>query len=161
MQIILTPNDIIERCIWDKYRKFVLHNKTENELKKIIEDNNPVTISENDAYVVGLLKIIETDNLIHRFNENIVEVLQIKSNIINDDLFINKNVIMKELSTYMNKFPDYYKPSFNYKNAIDELRKYVSEVEENVNNLNILTTKQKEKIFNFINSKEVRKCLIF
>ena len=157
MQIILTPNDIIERCIWDKYRKFVLHNKTENELKKIIEDNNPVTISENDAYVVGLLKIIETDNLIHRFNENIVEVLQIKSNIINDDLFINKNVIMKELSTYMNKFPDYYKPSFNYKNAIDELRKYVSEVEENVNNLNILTTKQKEKIFNFINSKEVRK----
>jgi hypothetical protein len=159
MQIILTPNDIIERCLWDKYFKFVLYNKTENEIKTFIEENSPITISEEDAYAIGLLKIIETDNLIHRFNENIIEILQIKSNIINNDLFINKNVIMKELTTYMYKFPIYYKPAFNYKKAIEELDKYIKMIEENVNKLEIVTTKQKDKIFNFINSKDIRKCL--
>ena len=159
MQIIVTPSDIIQRCIWDKYRKFCLHDKTEEEVKKIVEDNKPVSLSEEDAYVVGLLRIIETDNLIHRFNENVLDVLQIKSNVFKDELYINKSSMLKEISTYFLKFPDYYKPPFNYKQALDELRIYVKMVEGKVLELEVTNVKQREKIFIYYKSKDIKKCL--
>ena len=34
MQIIVTPNYIIQRCVWDKYKKFILYEKNEEEVKK-------------------------------------------------------------------------------------------------------------------------------
>ena len=71
MQIIISPNDIIQRCLWDKYKKFCLHEKDEKEIEKIIESNKPVSLNENDAYVIGLLKVIETDNLRRDFTFNL------------------------------------------------------------------------------------------
>jgi hypothetical protein len=159
MQIIITPNDIIERCLWDKYKKFVLFNKTEHDIKMMVDENLAIPISEEDAYAIGLLKIIETDNLIHRFNENMLDTLQIKSNIINDELFINKNSILKEINSYLNKFPEYFKPKFNYKKAIEELKEYISKIEAKVSSLEERPVKQKEKIFIYLNSKDIRKCL--
>jgi len=159
MQIIVTPNDIIQRCLWDKYKKYCLHNKSEDEVKKIVDENKPVHLNEEDAYVIGLLKIIETDNLIHRFNENILDSLQIKSNIIKDELFINKTTITKEITTYLDKFPDYYKAPFNYKQSIHELKNYIIVVEGKLKNLEIINVKQRDKVFMYYNSKDVRKCL--
>ena len=77
MQIIVTPNDIIQRCLWDKYKRFCLHDKNEEEIKNVVESNKPISLNENDAYVIGLLKIIETDNLVHRFNDDVFDFLQI------------------------------------------------------------------------------------
>lgn len=159
MQIIVTPNDIIQRCLWDKYKKYCLHNKSEDDIKKMVDENKPVHLNEEDAYVIGLLKIIETDNLIHRFNENILDSLQIKSNIIKDELFINKTTITKEITTYLEKFPDYYKAPFNYKQSIHELKSYIVTVEGKIKNLEIINVKQRDKVFMYYNSKDVRKCL--
>lgn len=159
MQIIMTPNDIIERCLWDKYKRFVLYDLTEDEIKSLVEENLPVSLSENDAYAIGLLKVIETDNLIHRFNENILEVLQVKSNIINDELFINKASILKEITTYMNKFPEYFKANFNYKKAIEELKEHLIRIEQEVLLLEEKHVKQKDKMFIYLNSKDIKKCL--
>ena len=159
MQIIITPNDIIQRCLWDKYKKYVLHDLKEEDIQKLVEDNKPISLSENDAYAIGLLKIIETDNLVHRFNENILDALQIKSNIIKDELYINKNVILKEISTYMEKFPKYYKAPFNYKESLIELEKYTNIIQEAVSDLEITNVKNREKIFLYYMSKDVRKCL--
>ena len=159
MQIIVTPNDIIQRCLWDKYKKFILYEKQEEEIKKIVEENKPFSLTEEDAYVIGLLKIIETDNLIHRFNENVLDILQIRSNIIQDELYINKNNITKEIQNYMNKFPEYYKPTFNYKQAIEELKVYIKEVEKKVSDLEVTNVKNKDKMFVYYKSKDIRKCL--
>lgn len=159
MQIIVTPNDIIQRCLWDKYKRFCLYSKDENEIIKLIEENKPFHLNEEDAYAIGLLKVIETDNLIHRFNENILDSLQIKSNVIKDELYINKNTIIKEISTYLEKFPDSYKAPFNYKQSIHELKNYIQMVETKMNSLEITNVKQKEKIYIYYNSKDVRKCL--
>lgn len=159
MQIILTPNDIIQRCLWDKYKKFILYEKTEEEVKKIVDDNKPFSISEEDAYAIGLLRIIETDNLVHRFNENILDVLQIKSNIIKDELYINKTTLTREVSTYMLKFPDYYKSPFNYKQSIEELKDYLKKIEKSVSELEIINVKNKDKMFAYYRSKDVRKTL--
>ena len=159
MQIIVTPSDIIQRCLWDKYKRFCLHDKTEDDLKKMIEDNKPFHLNEEDAYAIGLLKVIETDNLVHRFNENMLDSLQIKSNVIKDELYINKTTITKEITTYLDKFPDYYKAPFNYKQAIHELKNYIQVVETKMTSLEIVNVKQKEKIFVYYKSKDVRKCL--
>ena len=159
MQIIVTPNDIIQRCLWDKYKKFIVYEKTEEEVKKIVDENKPFSLSEEDAYAIGLLRIIETDNLVHRFNENILDVLQIKSNIIKDELYINKTTIVREISTYMNKFPEYYKAPFNYKQAIEELKKYIEDVENKIATLEIINVKNKDKMFAYFRSKDIRKCL--
>jgi len=159
MQIIVTPNDIIQRCIWDKYKKFILYEKTEDNVKKIIDENKPFSLSEEDAYAIGLLKIIETDNLVHRFNENILDILQIKSNIIKDELYINRTTILREISIYMKKFPEYYKAPFNYKTAIEDLKKYIEYVDNKISELEIINVKNKEKMFVYFRSKDIRKCL--
>lgn len=161
MQIIISPNDIIQRCLWDKYKKFCLHEKDEKEIEKIIDSNKPVSLNENDAYVIGLLKVIETDNFVHRFNEDILDYLQIKSSIINDELFINKSSIVKFIFNYLDKFPSYYKPTFNYKNGIDDLVKYINRIKENIEKLETTTIKNKDKLFTYYVSREVKKLLTF
>jgi len=160
MQIIVTPSDIIQRCLWDKYKRYIVYEKPEEEIKKLVEDNKPFSLSEEDAYAIGLLKVIETDNLIHRFNENILDVLQIKSNIIKDELYINRTTTLKEISTYMTKFPDYYKAPFNYRQSIEELKKYIEDIDKKVGGLEIINVKNKDKMFAYFRSKDIRKCLI-
>lgn len=160
MQIIVTPNDIIQRCLWDRYKKFILYEKQEEEIKKVVEENKPFSLSEEDAYVIGLLKIIETDNLIHRFNEIILDILQIKSNIIQDELYIHKSTINREINNYMNKFPEYYKPTFNYKQAIEELKSYIKEVDNKITEIEVFNVKIKDKIHIYYRSKDIRKCLV-
>jgi hypothetical protein len=159
MQIIVTPNDIIQRCLWDKYKRLILYDKTEEETKKLVDENKPFSLSEEDAYAIGLLRIIETDNLVHRFNENILDVLQIKSNIIKDELYINKTTIVREISTYMNKFPEYFKPPFNYKQSIEELKLHIERVDKEISKLDIINVKNKDKMFAYFRSKDIRKCL--
>lgn len=159
MQIIITPNDIIQRCLWDKYKKYVLYDIKEAEVQKLVDENKPISLSEEDAYAIGLLKIIETDNLVHRFNENILDTLQIKSNIIKDELYINKTVITKEITSYMDKFPEYYKAPFNYKESLIELEKYIEKIQDSVLDLEITNVKNREKIFLYYMSKDIRKCL--
>lgn len=159
MQIIVTPNDIIQRCLWDKYKKFCLYDKEEKEIEKIIENNKPISLSENDAYVIGLLKIIETDNFVHRFNEDIIDYLQIKSSIVNDDLYINKTSISKFVNTYLDKFPEYYKPNLSYRKGIDDLVDYVTGIKTHMDNLETITIKNKEKLLAYYMSKDVKKLL--
>lgn len=159
MQIIVTPNDIIQRCLWDKYRKFCLYEKDEKEIEKMIENNKPISLSENDAYVIGLLKVIDTDNFVHRFNEDIIEYLQIKSSIVNDDLYINKTSISKFINTYLDKFPEYYKPNMNYKKGIGDLVEYVSAIQINIEKIESIPIKNKDKIFYYYISKDIKKLL--
>jgi hypothetical protein len=159
MQIIVTPNDIIQRCLWDKYKRFCLHGKTEDEVQKIVEANKPISLSEDDAYVIGLLKIIETDNLVHRFNEDVLDFLQIKSSIIKDDLYISKYAVNKFVSSYYDKFPDYYKPNMSYMKGLDDLRNYIKVIEDRIDDLETTTIKNRDKLFTYYMSKDIKKVL--
>jgi hypothetical protein len=159
MQIIVTPNDIIQRCLWDKYKRFCLHDKNEEEIKNVVESNKPISLNENDAYVIGLLKIIETDNLIHRFNDDIFDFLQIKSSIIKDDLYISKYAINKFVSSYYDKFPDYYEPNVSYKKGLNDLRDYIKVIEGRIDNLETITIKNRDKLFTYFISKDIKKIL--
>jgi len=159
MQIIVTPNDIIQRCLWDKYKRFCLYDKDESEIKTMIDSNKPISLNENDAYVIGLLKVIETDNFIHRFNDDVFEFLQIKSSIIKDDLYISKYAINKFVTSYYDKFPIHYKPELNYKKGLDELIEYIKSVEDKIDNLETITIKNRDKLFVYFMSKDIKKTL--
>ena len=62
--------EVLSYCIigtWDTYAW------------NILKTNNEFILSEKDAIVIGLLKVMETDNLIHRFNDYLMYILSIRS----------------------------------------------------------------------------------
>ena len=73
MKILITPEDIVKRCLWDNYVYYILDSNKEAE--KILLENKEIELTEKDAFVIGLLKVMETENLIHRFNMNVSEFL--------------------------------------------------------------------------------------
>lgn len=127
MIISIKPSDIIKRCLWLEYKRFCLKTLTEDEIVDTVKNDEMIIISEEDAYVIGLLKIIETDNLIHRFDQHIEEYLKIKSIIDQGKLYINKSSLLKEITSFKSRFPEYYTPPFDYKKSIDELYIYIDD----------------------------------
>jgi len=160
MQILITPEDIIKRCLWSDYKRFCLKDKTTEEINNIIENNDPFILEEDDAYVVGLLKIVETPNLKHRFKEHIDEILKIKSAIFNNKLFIIRSVIIKEVSTFKDRFPDKYKAPFEYKTGIEELKEFSDRIYEEVDKLPIHSFQNNDKVYNYVSSNQVKSILL-
>ena len=139
MQILITPEDVIRRCLWLEYKRFCLKDKEDEEIKKIIEENKPVVIKEDDAYVIGLLKVVETPNLVHRLKEYMNEILKTKSNIFNNKLYIIKSVATKEISTFVMRFPDEFKAPFEYKKGIADLKIFSNKIYAEVDKLQTQT----------------------
>ena len=77
MTIKIYPEDIVRMCLWDHYVYYIVGS--EKEAEKLLKENKEMELSERDALVIGLLKIIETDNLIHKFNSYVMEFLTNKS----------------------------------------------------------------------------------
>lgn len=159
MNIIITIEDIIKRCLWTKYQRFVLKDLKKDEIVKIIEENKPTTISENDAYVIGLLKTIETDDLVHRFRLYIEDFLKIKSTINSDKVIINKSSLLKEMIEFKDMFPAAYKPNAEYQASIDDMKKYVVAVYDKIETFEVIQIEMNEKIYTYVLSSDVQKLI--
>ena len=105
MKITIYPEDIVKRCGWDNFSCYVVGS--EKEAEKILKENKEFEISERDALVIGLLKIIETDNLIHKFNTYIVDFLTNKSINNNNQILIRKKSFEICVDKFIDKFPIY------------------------------------------------------
>lgn len=92
MTINIYPEDIVRRCLWDTYVYYVIGG-SEKEAERILKENKEIAMSEQDALVIGLLKVIETDNLIFKFNTYIAELLSNRSSKVNEYLLIRKENI--------------------------------------------------------------------
>ena len=160
MKILVTPEDIIKRCLWSKYKKFVLRQTPKDEIVNIIKNNDIISLSENDAYVIGLLKVIETDNLVHRFRLEIEEFVKIKTTVNKDRVIINKSALLKEVLEFKDRFPDAYdNERFNISKK--ELYEFITDVHDQINELETVEINFKEKNYTFIYSKDVNKILKF
>jgi len=159
MNILITPEDIIRRCLFTKYKKFVLKDKTKAEIIRIIEKNEIHSLSENDAYVIGLLKVIETDNLVHRFRLEIEEFVKIKTTVNKDRVIINKTAILNEIMEFKNRFPEYYVTDNFYQEKINEMKEFIDDVYGKVSDLEVIEITFKDKNYKFVYSKEVNKIL--
>ena len=56
MTIKIYPEDIVRMCLWDNYVYYIVGS--EKEAEKILKENKEMEMSERDALVIGLLKII-------------------------------------------------------------------------------------------------------
>ena len=77
MRISILPTDIVKRCLWDSFSYYIVGS--EKEAEKILKENSEFELSEREAIVIGLLKVMETDNLIHRFNDYLTHFLTVRS----------------------------------------------------------------------------------
>jgi len=117
-------------------------------------------LKENDAYVIGLLKVVETPNIVHRFKDYIEEYLKIRSTIINNRLWILKNLISKEIITFKDCFPEEYNPSFDYKKGIEDLNKFIDNLYSEVEKIEVTKIPDKDgKMKDYVSSNQIKNML--
>lgn len=161
MRIEITPEQLIKRCVWDNYVYYVIGSDKESE--KILKENKVMEISERDALIIGLLKVIETDNLIHKLNTYVVEILTNKS--INSPgkevPLIRKKTFDIAVDKFLDKFPDYWEPGINWTSSLKDLVIYINELKTNLEKLEIHKIVDKNVTYEFYNSNNIKKLLKF
>ena len=159
MNIKVTPEDLVRRCVLDHYVYYVVGSDKEGE--KILKENKEFEISERDALVIGLLKVIETDNLIHKFNTYLVDFLANKSINNNNQVLIRKKALEIFVDKFLDKFPDYWIPNSVYKQSLSELVDYIDEFKIKIEKLDIQKVSDQFGTYEFVVSNNVKKLLSF
>lgn len=160
MTINIYPEDIVRRCLWDTYVYYVIGG-SDKEAERILKENKEIAMSEQDALVIGLLKVIETDNLIFKFNTYIAELLSNRSSKVNEYLLIRKKTFDSAIEKFVDKFPDYWVPSLSYVHSLKELVEYVEAMKLEVEKLEIHKVVDKNVTYEFYNSATIKKLLKF
>lgn len=159
MKVIVKPSDLVKRCIWDKYTHYVVGSAKEAE-RLLIEDVE-FEISEKDAIVIDLLKCMETDNLIHKFNEHMIHMLGVKSSKHNAALFIKKKTVETTIENFVAKFPPYWKMPLNYARGYEDLLKYIEDLQVSMQDLEIHMMSYQNSEYETLSSSAVKKKLSF
>jgi len=160
MKIVLCAEDIVKRCLWDHYVYYILGG-SDKEAQRILSENEEIEVSEKDALVIGLLKVIETDNLIHKFNGYVMELLTNKSLKEKELLLVRKKALDASLDKFVDKFPDYWEPNSGYRSGLLDLVEYVENIKKDVEKLEVHKIVDKNVTYEFYNSNNVRKLLKF
>jgi translation initiation factor 2B subunit (eIF-2B alpha/beta/delta family) len=159
MKITVFPENLVRMCLWDNYVYYVVGSEKEAEI--LLKENQELEISDRDALVIGLLRIIETDNLIHKFNTYIVEFLTNKS-IKNEDYpLIRKRTFDAAIDKFVDKFPDYWEPNTSWSKSLKELVEYVEIIKLEIEKLEIHQIVDKNIVYEFYNSNVIKKLLKF
>lgn len=160
MRIIVKPSDLLKRCLWDNYVYYIIGS--EKEAEKLFKEDLEFEISERDALVIGLLKCIETDNLIHKFNTYVVDFLTNKSTSNQKgQILVRKKAFDLALEKFMEKFPNYWQPDVLYKKAFDDLKGYFEEFREDLKKVEIQKITDQFGTYEFYNSNGIKKLLSF
>ena len=159
MEIKVLPEDLVKRCLWDSYVYYILGSDKEGD--RILRENNEIDLSEKDALIIGLLKVIETDNLIFKFNTYVVELLTNKSSKVNEYLLIRKKTMDSAIDKFLDKFPDYWTPNSLYIKALKDLVEYIDSFKVEVEKLEIHKVVDKNITYEFYNSATIKKMLKF
>jgi len=159
MIISVTPEDIIRRCLWSDYKRFVLRDKSEQEIQILIKENKPIVLSENDGYAIGLLKVIETDNLIHRFIVHMKDMINIKSTIFDKNVYMSVRIVENELESFKKRFPEFWIQDSAYEKPIVELISYIENLQKLIKTFEVFEFKIKEKKVRYFQSKNIKKMI--
>lgn len=165
MKILITPHDIIERALWYKYQSLILDGMSQEDIDKIIINNEEFEISEKDALVINLIKCIDTNNLKHRLNQHMLHIMSVKSTEIDNDdkksLCITKKSVEYELTTFLKNFPPSWEPDLRYKKGLEECVLYVDELKEKLQNLAVLIAEVKGNKVEYVQITHVKKMFNF
>jgi hypothetical protein len=159
MKITICPEDIVKRCLWDNYSYYIVGS--EKEAEKLLKENAEFELSERDAIVIGLLKVIETDNLIHRFNDYLTHFLTVRSIKDKESLLIRKKLLEVNIDKFLDKFPDYWTPSPNYSRTLKDLVEYIDNLRDGIEKLDIIKLTIQNINYEFYSSNAIKKLLNF
>jgi hypothetical protein len=159
MKIFITPEDIVKRCLWDSYVFYIVGSDKEGE--KILKENKEFELSERDAIVIGLLKVIETDNLVHRFNDYLTHFLTVRSIKDKESLYIRKKGLEISIDKFSDKFPTYWQKTKDYEIALKELDEYLNKIRSSIQKMEIIKLTIQNTSYDFVNSNLVKKLLNF
>lgn len=165
MRIYVKPTCIIERALWNKFSVHVLPKMIgkKDSVEDFIKENKEFELKENDALVIGLLKCIETDNLSHRLNNMITELLTSRSIDMNVDsashYMIRKKLVISKIQEFKNNFPKEWKPDLSYKKGLNELLSYIDYLLEKIETLKIHTVEDKGIVTEYLYYNNVKKLM--
>jgi hypothetical protein len=159
MKILITPEDIVKRCLWDQYVYYVVGSEKESQSQLL--ENKEFELSERDAIVIGLLKVMETDNLIHRFNDYMIHFLTVKSIKDKDDVLVKKKSLETSIDKFLDKFPDYWTPDVNYASSLKDLVEYINQLRDKIEKLDIIKMTIQNINYEFYTSNSIKKLLNF
>jgi hypothetical protein len=159
MKILIQPEDIIKRCLWDTFTYYIVGS--EKEAEKLLKENKEFELSERDAIVIGLLKVMETDNLIYRFNDYFLHFLTVRSMKEKDSFFIKKKSVETSIDKFIDKFPDYWEPNLVYKQSLKDLIEYTQELRKSISELEIVKMTVQNVSYDFYNTNSLKKLLNF
>lgn len=159
MKILIYPEDILRRCLWDTFTYYIVGS--EKEAEKILKENKEFEISERDAIVIGLLKVMQTDNLIHRFNDYFIHFLTVRSLKEKDNFLIKRKSVETSIEKFMEKFPHYWEPNLVYKQSLKDLIEYTEDLKSKISKLDIIKMTIQNVSYEFYNTSAVKKLLNF
>jgi DNA repair ATPase RecN len=159
MIITVTPEDLIRRCLWSDYKRFALNKKSEQEIQLLVKENKPISITEDLGYAIGLLKVIETDNLIHRFTVHMRDMIQLKSTIQEKNVYMSVKIVENELESFKKRFPEYWKADTIYEKSIKDLIAHITELQNQIKDFQIFEFKVKDKKVRYFQSKDIKKMI--
>lgn len=159
MQIKIYPEELVRCGVWDSFTYYLIGD--EKKSQKILEENIEFELSEKDALIIGILKVLETPNLIHRFNQFVTDYLNIKSQRQGKILIVRKKGILGATDKFLNKYPDYWTPNSEYEKGLTDLVSYLSDFRDGVEKLEIHKVTDQFGTHDFINSAHVKKILSF
>lgn len=159
MKIYITPEDIVKRCLFDSWAYYIVGS--DKEAEKLLKENKEFELTERDAIVIGLLKVIETDNLIHRFNDYLTHFLTVRSIKEKESLLIRKKSIETAIEKFLEKFPESWCPDVAYKGALQDLKKYINNLTQNLEKLDVIKHTIQNVNYEFYNANNIKKLLNF
>ena len=159
MVILLNIEDLIRRCLWSDFKRFVLKDKSDQEIQLIVKENKQIVLTENDAYAIGLLKVIETDNLVHRFIVHMKEMINIKSTIFDKNVYMSVKIVENELESFKKRFPEYWVADAVYEKSIEELNTHITKLQALIKTFEIFEFKIKDKKVRYFQSKDIKKMI--
>ena len=159
MKLMIKPSDIVKRGLWDMYAYYVVGSEKESE--KILLEDKEFELSERNGIVIGLLKVMETDNIIHRFNDYFIHFLSIKSMKNGDEILVKKKSVELAITNFRDKFPQYWDCEINWKMGLNDLDVYLNALLKKIEKIELLKLTIKNINYEFYYSNNVRKLLIF
>jgi len=136
MKIVVKPSDLIKRFIWDKYEDYCIDDKKQAEINEIISEDAEFEISEEDAFVIGLTNVLYTDDVIHKFRQFLLDMLNNKSHEFESRSYINKALFIHSIDTFKNKIPkNWMSNDVNFKYNLNRLTDMYEPFIESIENL--------------------------
>jgi hypothetical protein len=159
MRIFITPEDIVKRCLYDSWAYYVVGS--EKEAEKLLKENKEFELSERDAIVIGLLKVMETDNLIHRFNDYLTHFLTVRAIKEKETFLIRKRSIEMSIEKFLEKFPESWEADILYKRGLEDLKRYITDLNKNLEKLDVTKHNIQNIPYEFYNANNIKKLLNF